>query len=660
MADINIEAPGAPYIHDEGIYEQIISDIESSKEFHNEKSEVGERNYAWYKGEQWTEEQKAAHRIQGRIPYVFNEIQTKVDNILGSEKQLRFEAKAVPREQSDNTKADTLSFLIKWAEQVNDIDMVQSEIFQDAVIRGSGACVIRWDNSDVEYGYPSIERVPRNELYWDKNSRQPDLSDAQWMARVMKMTKLAAAEQYPQHLETIDSALVYSTEHTLYTVPSYKQEKVGKRGYWHLNEGRDLVTVIEYYEKVKVTKYIIVDEIGGKVYYETTYPEARDLFAGLVDGYTVNGTSIISDANESLVYMTTVSSSQIIQNIVIGDKLCERNLLSLPTYPYIVLFTYFSDGDFFAVVDNLILPQLFTNRLISQWDYSVGTSIKNAYTVKENLLRKGYTVEDLRRDIAKTGAVVPVIAHEAIAPLQGSNINPSLFQGINFSIDRMEAYGGGRNMMGQMESAGESGKAVLARTQQAGVARMTIFDRLSHWRRQVTELVSWWIVHYMTPGQMVRIIGNDETAMFMELDNYSIDTIKELKYDITITETNKSDAIKDRNFEQMWRLFSQIPALEPYEMMGLLLPFTSIPESQKDNIRATIEAQREYMQQVSQQQNLEKLQKEAEDSLVRRKLKDDLLKDEQYQTMDDARKKLKEDLEVQDALRMQAETERRG
>jgi hypothetical protein len=623
-------------------YDNIITDIDSASPIFQAKNEIGERNYRWYKGEQWTEQEEEAHRIQSRVPFVFNEILSKIDHLLGSEKQLRFECKVTPRENSDNMRTDLLAMVVKWVEQVNNIDQVQSEVFQDAMIKMAGCVVVRWSIKDIEYGFPSIEKVPINEMMWDVNAKEPTLEDARWMARVMKMTKLQAAEIYPKHVEKIDSSLSYNGINGLYTVPSYREEMVGKRGYWYTNEGRDEIRVIDHHEKIAAYQYVVVDDIQSNIYKYDTYAQAKDFFAGLVDGYVEAGESIVTEGGEQLVYMNTVSVNKIIQTIIIGEEVVEQNLLSLPTFPYKILFAYFNNGDYFSPVDNMILPQMFANRLISQWDYSVGTSVKNAHTVKENLLRRGFSIEDLRREMSKTGSVIPVISHDAMAPLTQVGVRPELFQGVDFAINRMNDYAGGRNMMGMMESASESGKAVMARTQQAGVGRMTIFDRLSQWRKETIELTTWWIINFMTPGQIMRIIGTDLNVKYTELDIYVLDTLRELKYDITIDEINKSDSIKDRNFEQMWRLLSQVPALDPFEMMSLLLPFTSIPETQKENIKDHINKHREYLQTMEQTQKMEKLKQQATDMLARRKIKEQLLEDEQYQTREDAKKSIKD------------------
>lgn len=643
MDKVAIEVSQPKYVMNwENAYKNITTDLENATSIFAEKNERGEANYKWYKGEQWTDAEIEAHRLQMRYPFVFNEILPKIDHLLGSEKQLRFEAKITPRERGDNRRAELLSHTIKWAEQINNIDQVQSEVFQDAAIKAAGCVVVRWSIKDLEYGYPSIEKVPINEMFWDPKAKDPNLADARWIARVMNVSKLQAAEMFPKHIDLIDSSIQYGNDNTLYTVESYREEKVGRRGYWYMNEGRDEIRIIDHHEKIATFQYVIIDELQNKVFVEPQYKKAKEFFAGLVDGYTEAGESIIADNGEQLVYMNTVNVDKIIQTIIIGDQVAEQNILNLPTHPYKILFSYFNNGDYFSVVDNMIDVQYFANRLISQWDYSVGTSVKNAHTVKIPLLQHGYSIEMLRREMSKTGAVIPVVSHDALNPVIQPPIKPELFQGVDFAINRMNDYAGGKNLMGHMESASESGKAIMARTQQAGISRMTIFDRLSQWRKEVIELCSWWIINYMTPSQILRIIGTDDTIEYTELDVSLLDTLRELKYDITIDEVNKSDSIKERYFDHMTRLFSQIPALDPVESMDFLLPFTLLPESQKDKIRVTIEKKRKYLKESAQVQAMEKLKREAQDMLTRRKLKEQLLQEDKFKTRDDARKQIKD------------------
>ena len=49
---------------------------------------------AWF-GQQWTELEEEAHYQQGREPFVFNEIQHKVDHLVGTQTQTRLDIKTV-------------------------------------------------------------------------------------------------------------------------------------------------------------------------------------------------------------------------------------------------------------------------------------------------------------------------------------------------------------------------------------------------------------------------------------------------------------------------------------------------------------------------------------------------------------------------------------
>jgi hypothetical protein len=258
------------------------------------------------------------------------------------------------------------------------------------------------------------------------------------MARVMNMSKLQAAEMFPKHLDLIDTSIQYGNDATLYTVESYREEAVGRRGYWYMNEGRDEIRIIDHHEKIATSQYVIIDELQNKVFVEPKYTKAKEFFAGLVDGYTEAGESIIADNGEQLVYMNHVNVDKIIQTTIIGDQVAEQKILNLPTFPYKILFSYFNNGDYFSVVDNMRDVQYFANRLISQWDYSVGTSVKNAYTVKIPLLQHGYSLEKLRGELSKTGAVIPVVNHDALHPVVQPPIKPELFQGVDFAINTIK------------------------------------------------------------------------------------------------------------------------------------------------------------------------------------------------------------------------------
>lgn len=617
----------------EDISNYVKQDIESVKDTFEDRQVIGNRNLEWYANRQWTDMEIAAHAKQNRIPYVFNEIQHKVDHLCGTQTQTRMDSKCLAREQGDEESAQLLTHIVKWVEQINDLEYVESEIFKDALIKGFGAVVVYWQMDDVEGGYPKIEKIPFNELYWDGSAKKMNLEDARWMARVMKMSRLEAVEQFPEYADVISelSSDTYWGGISGFSVPTRRQESFSGTYYRNNSRGRDMLEVVEYYERVKIFRYVIEDGIRGEESHFDSKREAYDYFDGLVESYTAEGIGITASDGTQIVTVTTHTLNQILQSVLIQSEVIEHNLLAIRDFPFVVNFGYFADGDYWAFVDSLISPQMQINRSFSQWDFSLGTSSKNAIMVIESALRRGYSMNDLRRDWSSTSPVIPVNNHQAIMQLPNQAVNPELFNSINFAIQRMNDYAGGKNALGLQESAAESGRAVIARAEQGGLARLPLFDNLRYWRQQLTLRLVWWIKNYMTPNQIFRIIGSDKDIRYVALDDGQMDTLRELKMDVIIDEAVKSESVRERQFQQLKELFAVMPGIPPEVMVTIMLPFSTIPESKKTEILSSIKFYEEYQQKQAQMQEEQKLQQDVQMAVRKSQLRKSIEEGEQLE-----------------------------
>jgi hypothetical protein len=189
----------------------------------------------------------------------------------------------------------------------------------------------------------------------------------------------------------------------------------------------------------------------------------------------------------------------------------------------------------------------------------------------------------------------------------------------------MNDYAGGRNALGFQENAAESGRAVEMRATQAGVSKLPMFENLKIWKKKLFETVAWWAVNYMSPAQVLRIIGADGDIKYIEMDKYLYDTLQEMKYDLIIEEVAKSDSVRERNLQQLQMLFQTMPGIPPEAMMKMLLPYTAIPESKKAELTETVNQLMQYNQQQAEQQKQSQLERQAMDQLEKRKLKETLL-----------------------------------
>lgn len=608
---------------EEEVYDRIIGDFKSVREIFNEKNAEGDRNQQFTYGQQWSEAELEAHYKQMRYPFTFNEILPAVQHLQGSQQLTRMDTKAVAREPGDEAQAQLLTYLLKWVEQTNRIEYVESQVFHSGVVRGAGVAMVRWVNEDMLYGYPKIEYFPTNQFYFDLNAIQPNLSDARWTGRVCWITKADAKERYPELQDYIDS--VQGDSHDIISSDDNKT-KLQRRMSYTLHEtsrtDRELIQLIEHCEKIKIHNYIVIDDVSNNVQTFDTKQEAITYYEELINGYADNNINFLDDSGDSKVVYATTSSNRIVYSVVLGDKVVERSLTALTESPYVPMFAYWSDGEFYSVVSQFISPQIAVNRAYSQWDYMIGASQKNMTTVVESLLRRGWTIENVRNEGSKTAPYIPVMDHNAIQSHAYQQANPQLMQNVGFAIERMVDYSGGKNVRGFTENAAESGKAVIARAEQGGVSKLTVFDMLRLWRIGIAERVIWYLKNMMSPNQIVRIIGNQEDVMYVELNDDILDSLQEIKIDIIVDEATKSDAMKERILTDLSQFFNAAGAGIPEPIKAsMLIEYTSLPESKKEEIKAQLDAWQKEQQAQLQQAKQQQMEQQVTDSLTKKQMK---------------------------------------
>lgn len=625
-------------IPDELVYDCVKSDIDSVKDWFLDAIEYGNICADFYEGNQWDAEELNAHKEQNRYPFVLNEILPVVDHLIGTQQSTRMDSRVVGREKGDEIASQLLTFLNKWADQLNQLEYIETEVFKSGLIRGVGVAAVYWDFDNILFGYPKVEYMPSKEFFWDRNSIQQNLSDARWMARVTYKTRLDLRERYPEFANEINNASVGDSMvgADSYSAGSRYRVNTQAQSMW---KDRELVEHVEHFERIKTHVYTVVDDIAGTNTVYDNSVEAKAYYKGLIQGYTANNINVFNDDFSAKVVFVTTSTDKIMYSVLIGKVVVCRMLTSLSQFPYEVFFAYYNEGRYWGFIKNLLSPQIGINRAYSQWDYALGAAQKNPVTVMESMLRKGWTVEMVRKEGSRTSPYIPVLDHNAIRTLPNQPANPQLFDVVNFNISRIVDYSGGKNVRGFTESAAESGTAVVARAEQGGVSKLPLFDSLRRWRKGITERVVWYMKNYMNTQQILRIIGSDPDVQYIPIDDGVLDTLSEMKTDITIDEAVKSETMKERHFQQVMQ-FAQIAQLPQEVISEFLLEFSSLPNSKKEEIKANLTAWKAKQQEEMELAKQQKMTMEVTDSLTKKKMKEQM-------DVENGVSKTQEDLEIQ-------------
>lgn len=604
-------------------------DIEQARVVFYPRNERSRVNSRYCQQQQWDEEEIAAFEVQKRIPYVFDQISPKINHLIGTEKTTRLDAGIVPMEQGDEEVAALLNKMVKWAEQMNHIEQVQSAVFNDMVKKAVGWVVVRWAMKDIVNGFPSVERIPVYQMMWDLSSVEADGSDMKWMCRLMPVRQSEALEMYPDYEDIInacgtDSGSFLGLEITEVMTDRQRWETVYNFGERYHRGG--FLLIAEYYEKVKDYEYIVIDSISDKMLAFDTESEATKYADGLKDGYLAAGELLEGADGNELVFVSINAKDAFYQTLIVGETIAHRIAVDIPRFPFIQGFANFDDGDYWSPVDALIDPQRFYNRMISESDNQIGRANKFLTTVVESDLDHGWKVADVTMAKSVTGGVIPVRNHNAINNIPNLPASGEVMNMLNVSKEFMIESSGGMNALGLQENAAESGVAVRYRQQAAGTGRLELFENLRVWRRQVTEMIVWYMKNFLSDGQVLRIKGRGGEQEFIELDNGIMDTIRELSTDIVITEQPDTETSRQMQYAQVMEVFKVAGDTIPAELkLMVMLEMSDMEPRIKEKILSGIEFYQQYMQQKAQLNHDEKLKQQVADSIQRSQIKAEML-----------------------------------
>jgi hypothetical protein len=610
------------------VYTRIWEDIETARPLFTQQWDEARRNSAFVQGNQWSDEEIEAHHRQNRIPYVFDQISPKVNAVLGVHSARRVEAQAIPTEPGDEPSAYVANRLIKWCEQINRMDEVENEVFYDMIVKKAGATVTRWALSDGLSGRPVVERIPIYQMMWDANSVDVSLSDAKWMARVLPVSRQDAIERWPEFDEAIRNAAGFGNESTVsrFEVMTPRQQYMSEAG--RALKETDLrgdIIAVEHFEKVRQYIYIVVDQVANEISEYDEQSLAQNHLEGLLTQYTEGDVNLLDSDGNDMVYIVTLSKDIVIQSLIFGDECVSREVTDLPDFPYQISFCYHDDGEYWSFVDQLIDPQLFQNRMISELDNQIGRGNKNIMTVIEAKLKRGFSIEKLSIEASKVSPKIPVLAHDAINVLPNQPAQSDLVPAISMAINHMTDIVGGRNALGLQENAAESGAAVRARQEAAGMARMPVFAHINSWRRKVSEMCLWYMKKYLAADQQMRILGEDGKPEWIMVPKEALDTLANAKMDIVINEAVDTVTAKERQFVQVKELFQTIgPMLPPDIVITTLLEYSSLEKVTKDKILGLIPSIQQYQQQQAEEAKQAKLQQSVEDSMKKKEMKEQM------------------------------------
>lgn len=175
--------------------------------------EQARRQYAWrnasdkacdyYDGKQLTADQVKELEPLGLGELIANFVKPTVNALLGLEAKLRTDWRMAADTDEQQELAEAVSVKLMEAERETRADQACSDAYAGQIKAGLGWTYVGRTADPFEYPY-KVESIHRNEIWWDWNSKKPDLTDAEWLMRerqAVSAEKLVAF--FPEHEDLV-------------------------------------------------------------------------------------------------------------------------------------------------------------------------------------------------------------------------------------------------------------------------------------------------------------------------------------------------------------------------------------------------------------------------------------------------------------------------
>lgn len=176
--------------------------------------EQSERDRDYLDNKQYTAEELAEFEKRGQPPTIDNRIKTKIDYLVGVEKQSRIQPKAMPRTPKHEQDADGASQGIKYVTDEEDYDKKRSAVWRNMLVEGAGGFSVSVEPS--KYSKPQspqqmmgssamtppqeydikVRKIAWDRMFWDPHSSELDFTDAGYLGGVLWMDEADALVQY--------------------------------------------------------------------------------------------------------------------------------------------------------------------------------------------------------------------------------------------------------------------------------------------------------------------------------------------------------------------------------------------------------------------------------------------------------------------------------
>lgn len=202
-----------------------------------------ERDRDYVDGRQIGSAELAELDRRGQPPVIDNRIKTKIDYLVGLEKQQRVKPKAFPRTPRHEADADAATESLRYVAEAEDYEAKRSAVWRNMLVEGFGGFRVYVEPSraarpfdPLQASAPAqpdydirLQRVSWDRLFVDPHAAEADFSDAGYLGIVTWMDFDEALALYPEAKDILETTLASAPSDTYDDKPKLSHWADGKR-----------------------------------------------------------------------------------------------------------------------------------------------------------------------------------------------------------------------------------------------------------------------------------------------------------------------------------------------------------------------------------------------------------------------------------------------
>jgi hypothetical protein len=557
----------------------------------------------YYDGEQLPPEVKKEMESKGQPPLIFNLIKPVINGVLGMEARTRSDL-IITADDPGNAIEDLVNALnehYKDARRLADADIAESDAYSSMIKSGIGWVEVYRNPFPMQSAY-CIRFVHRDEVFWDSNCKQRDLSDCRWLLRRRWIDYDEAYNMFPDKKELLQRSINNDWESYIgdTDVSSKDGHNLGYEAAWadYQKFSRKESEWLQTRRKRILMQTVYYSTFNNVTFleFENGRMEEYDNTNRIHNAFVATGKATIRIAP-----VRQIREAWFVGPTKVRDLPCRA---PQGWFPLVPMWGYRRDanGMPYGMVADMMSPQDSVN-----FRYSKLTSALNHKTIVMDEDATNLTKRQVKEEVSKVDGMITLnpsrrnknTINEAFQVQSNAEIGTQQFQLAMDSRELIEQTGGVYSAMLGEGKSGQSGTAINSLIEQGATTLAEINDNYRYGRLMLGRLLMLYIYEDMKKKKNIKVtvFKEDKSKRKQVIINAEIEgkpaltnDISKLRSHVALAPIQQTPTFRAQMAQQLTMVTQNLPPQVQMSVIDMILELMDIPNKTEylDRVRGAL------------------------------------------------------------------------